>query len=101
MSRIAFVTRIVAKPGKREELRALNESVCAQSRKEPGTLVYVMSQASETADEFWYFDVYADKAAFDTHCASDAYKHMLAKLGPLVAEVKATPLSPFAAVNFE
>ena len=100
MNRIAFITRILAKPGKRDELRALNESVCAESRNEPGTLVYVMSQSTENLDEFWYFDVYADKAAFDAHCASDAYKSMLANLGALVAEVRATPLAPFAAVNF-
>ena len=101
MTRIAFITRIVAKPGQREALKALNATVCAESRNEPGTLVYVMSQSSENPDEFWYFDVYADKAAFDAHCASDAYKAMLARLGPLVEEVRATPLAPFAAVNFE
>ena len=101
MTRIAFVTRIVAKHGKRDELRALNESVCAESRKEPGTLVYVMSQSAENPDEFWYFDVYADKAAFDAHCASGAYKNMLANVGALAEEVRATPLAPFAAVNFQ
>lgn len=100
MARIAFVTRIVAKSGKGEELKALNEAVCAESRNEPGTLVYVMSRSTENPDEFWYFDVYADKAAFDAHCASGAYKAMLARIGPLVEEVRATPLAPFAAVNF-
>ncbi len=101
MPRIAFVTRILAKPGQRAALKALNETVCAESRKEPGTLVYVMSESAENPDELWYFDVYADQAAFERHCASDAYRNMLAKLGPLVAEVKATPLAPFAAVNFD
>lgn len=101
MSRPAWITKIVAKPGQREALKKLNESVCAESRKEPGTLVYVMSQSSENPDEFWYFDVYADQQAFDIHCASAPFKHMSSSLAGIVAEVKVTPLSPFAAVNFD
>ena len=70
MSRPAYITKIVAKPGQREALKKLNESVCIESKKEPGTLVYVMSQSSENPDEFWYFDCYADQKAFELHCAS-------------------------------
>ena len=85
MSRPAFITKIVAKPGKREELKKLNESVCVESKQEPGTLVYVMSQSSENPDEFWYFDCYADQKAFEVHCASAPFKHMTASLGDIVA----------------
>ena len=101
MSRPAFITKIVAKPGKREELKKLNESVCVESKQEPGTLVYVMSQSSENPDEFWYFDCYADQQAFELHCASAPFKHMSASLADIVADVKVTTLSPFAAVNFD
>jgi quinol monooxygenase YgiN len=101
MPRLAFVTKIVAKPGQREALKRLNEGMCAQSRSEPGTLVYVMSQARENPDEFWYFDVYADQAAFDEHCASAVYRDMIAKLGGLAAEIEGHPLAPFAAVGFD
>lgn len=101
MSRPAFITKIVAKPGCREALKKLNESVCAESKKEPGTLVYVMSQSSENPDEFWYFDCYADQKAFELHCASAPFKHMTASLEGIVAEVQVTPLSPFASVNFD
>jgi quinol monooxygenase YgiN len=101
MARIGFITKIVAKPGKRDALKQLNEGMCAESRREPGTLVYVMSQSTQNPDEFWYFDVYADSAAFDEHCASAVYQDMLAKIGDLAAEIQATPLAPFAAVGFE
>lgn len=101
MPRLAFVTKIVAKPGQRDALKRLNEGMCAESRKEPGTLVYVMSQSAKNPDEFWYFDVYADQTAFDTHCASAVYHDMISKLGGLAAEIQGTPLNPFAAVGFE
>ena len=101
MSRPAFITKIVAKPGCREALKKLSESVCAESKKEPGTLVYVMSQSSENPDEFWYFDCYADQKAFELHCASAPFKHMTASLEGIVAEVQVTPLMPFASVNFD
>lgn len=101
MSRPAFITKIVARPGQREALKQLNESVCIESKKEPGTLVYVMSQSSENPDEFWYFDCYADQKAFELHCASAPFKHMSASLADIVAEVQVTPLTPFAAVNFD
>ena len=90
MSRPAYITKIIAKPGKRDELKKLNESVCIESKKEPGTLVYVMSQSSENPDEFWYFDCYADQQAFELHCASAPFKHMSASLAGIVTFTSAT-----------
>lgn len=101
MPRIAFITKSVAKPGQREALKQLNEGMCAESRKEAGTLVYVMSQSAQNLDEFWYFDVYADQPAFETHCASAVYQEMISKIGSLAGEIQATPLAPFAAVDLE
>jgi len=99
--RLAFVTKIVAKPGQRDALKRLNLEICSESRREPGTLVYVMSQSKANPDEFWYFDVYADQQALEAHCASAVYRDMIEKLPGLAAEIQGTPLEPFAAVGFE
>lgn len=97
MSYIGFITRLVARPGKRDELIALNREMCAVSQREPGTLVYVMSQNADDPDELWYFDVYADQAAFETHCSGDVYQRMMTSIGDLAGDISATRLTPFAA----
>ncbi|MCB2074236.1 MAG: antibiotic biosynthesis monooxygenase [Novosphingobium sp.] len=54
--------RMVAKPGKRDELiAALQES----SRDVPGKLVYLIQLEQDDPDAFWINEVWADKASYD------------------------------------
>ena len=101
MALVSFITKVRAKPGKSAALEALNREMCAVSEGEPGTLVYYMSRASEDANEFWYFDVYADEAAFEVHCASETYKKMIAEIGDYAEEMEATRLDPFVAKGLD
>jgi quinol monooxygenase YgiN len=101
MALVSFITKIKAKPGKGAALEALNREMCGVSEGEPGTLVYCMSRSSEDVEEFWYFDVYADQAAFELHCASPTYKKMIAEIGDYAEEMEATRLEPFVAKGLD
>ena len=68
---ITVIATIKAKPGKGPELeadfRAWAEVVKA---KEPGTLMYTLSQSREDPDLFVALEFYADEAAVQAHMAN-------------------------------
>jgi quinol monooxygenase YgiN len=81
--RIMFAT-MVAKPGKREALKAAFEGMFAQVTTEPGTLLYTLVEGDEP-DTLYFWEQYTDQAAMDAHMGSDALAALHGKLGELLA----------------
>ncbi len=67
MSRIAVFARLVAAPGKREELRARLAEHFSRVEEEEGTLVFSWQVDFRNPDAFWAYEVYADREALGAH----------------------------------
>src|SRR5215203_1815745 len=81
--RIMFAT-MVAKPGKRDELKAAFAEMFAQVQSEPGTLLYTLVEADEP-DTLYFWEQYSDQAAMDAHMSGPALTELHGKLGDLLA----------------
>lgn len=74
MPQVAVIAKITALPGKRDEVVTVLSGVVAAAQQEEGTLVYTLT--TDTADDVtvWFYELYADDAAFAAHSSSDAMK---------------------------
>ena len=71
----AFILQAKTRPDQAEAFEQLFRPYVEQSRQEPGCIEYHMLRDAKDPSLFVFFEVWADQAAFDTHCAEP---HMLA-----------------------
>ena len=93
----AFITHMRAKPGKRDEVIRLTTGMLEQTRGEDGVPVYIFSTATESPDDFWFYDVYESEAASAAHQATEAFRATmpaLMEVADLVAAIKLDPYGP-------
>jgi len=95
----AFLTRLKAKPGKRNALIALNLTMQEETAAEEGVPVYVFHTAVDNPDEFYYYDLYETEEAYNAHCSTDAFRNMLSSLGELAEVIEMTKLQPFGPIK--
>jgi quinol monooxygenase YgiN len=87
---IAYVVRMRARPGRRDELlAALQELVDAATAGEPGTLVYAFHTVEGDPDSVLSYELFADDEALATHRDGPSVTRMLPVIGPLVADTEA------------
>ena len=82
---LRIVARIVAKPDRIEETRALLVSLIAPTRKEPGCLSYELLQNLADPADFTFVEKWESEAAFAAHLATEHLKAAFAKAPELVA----------------
>lgn len=76
--------RMIAKPGKRDELiAALRES----SRDVPGKLLYLIQLEADDPDAFWINEIWESKAAYDACLTLPQVGDWSARLGELMAGI--------------
>ena len=90
-----------AKPGKRDELMRLNATMQAVTAKESGVPIYAFHTAADSPDDFWFYDLYESQEAYDAHCATPEFQHMMQTFGALAELVQFTKLVPFGPVKSE
>jgi quinol monooxygenase YgiN len=95
----AFLTRLRAKPGKRDALIALNLTMQEATAAEEGVPVYVFHTAVDYPDEFYYYDLYESQEAYNAHCSTQAFRTMLSSLGELAEIIEMTKLQPFGPIK--
>jgi quinol monooxygenase YgiN len=88
--------RMVAKPGKRDELiAALQDS----SRDVPGKLIYLIQLEQDDPDAFWINEVWASKAAYEACLTLPQVKEGMGLTRELIAgvdvRVETVPLGDF------
>ena len=81
----AFV-KLVAHPGKRDELAAAMREMFPAVGDEDGTLIYALHLDKNDDNAVWLYELYADDEALNTHSSSDAMKTLLGTLPGLLAE---------------
>jgi quinol monooxygenase YgiN len=74
----ALVVRFTVRPGSENDFDALVSRTAASIREsEPGTLVYACHQVANAPQQRIFYELYQDRAAFDTHEEQPHVKHFL------------------------
>ena len=84
MVKLGFLARIVARPGKEEEVSALLTGALALAQREPGTVAWFALRLSKT--EFGIFDAFPDEQARKAHITGPIAAALMAKADELLAE---------------
>jgi len=90
MVKVALLARIVAKPGKEEEVAALLSGALALANAEPTTITWFAFRMSRS--EFGVFDAFADDTGRQTHLRGPIAQALMGKKDELLAELKIDPL---------
>jgi quinol monooxygenase YgiN len=84
MSQIAFVVRLTAAEGRRDEAVATLGKLVEAAESEPGTLQYVLHTDTADPDVIWFYELYADQAGFEAHATSTTMAQVMGSLGGLL-----------------
>ncbi len=84
MVNVALLARLVAKPGKEEEVAAFLAGALPLAEKEPGTIVWFALRLGER--EFGIFDAFPDESARRAHLEGPIAAALMAKAGELLSE---------------
>jgi quinol monooxygenase YgiN len=72
-----------AKDGMQEEIARILQSMIPISRAEPGCALYTVNRLVDNPRKFLLYEQYHDRAGYDAHMATDAFKENI--LGKVVA----------------
>jgi quinol monooxygenase YgiN len=84
MVKVALLARLVAKPGKEEEVAAFLSSALPLAQAEAATIVWFALRISN--NEFGIFDAFPDDAGREAHLNGPIAAALMAKAGELLAE---------------
>jgi len=79
----SVVAEVRAKPGKEAELREATLPLVALVRSDPKNLVYFLQEDREVSGHFIFYEIFANRADFETHNAMPYVKAWFAKLPEL------------------
>jgi quinol monooxygenase YgiN len=81
MAQIAYVVKLTAAEGKRDEALATLGKLVDATEGEPGTVQYLLHTETNEPDTIWFYELYADQAAFEAHSTSATMAEVLGLLG--------------------
>lgn len=84
MAEIAMIVKLPAAEGKTDELLAAVKTLVDATEGEPGTLQYVVHTEEADPNVVWFYELYTDQAALDTHSGSDAMAEAMKSFGGLL-----------------
>src|SRR5438132_943243 len=84
MVKLGILARLVAKPGKEEEVASFLASALPLAEQEKGTVVWFALRLSK--NEFGIFDAFADETGRSAHLNGPIAAALMAKAGELLAE---------------
>lgn len=82
---VRVVARVVARPGKVEELLALLEGLVEPTRKEPGCVTYELLQNKTDPTDFTFVEEWRSEAELDAHLQSPHVQSARSKFADLAA----------------
>lgn len=85
MPKVAFVVKMTAREGKRDELVAGLGELAALAEREPGTEVYAVHVSAGEPAVVWTYELYADEAALAAHRDSEAVRAVARRMRDCVA----------------
>ena len=84
MSEVAYIAKLTAADGKRDEAIAALGRLVEAAESEPGTLHYVLYADTTDPAGIWLTELYADEAALEAHMSSLAMAEAVGSLGGLM-----------------
>lgn len=85
MAQIAFMVKLTAAEGKRDEALSTLSKLVAAAESEDGTLQYLMHTEVADPDVIWFYELYADQVAFEAHATSTTMAEVTGALAGLLA----------------
>ncbi|MDD5558580.1 putative quinol monooxygenase [Candidatus Methylomirabilis sp.] len=82
-SGVRVVARIVARPGKEDELRALLQGLIEPTRREPGCVTYELLQNKTDPADFTFVEEWRSEADLDAHLQSAHLRQARSRLSEL------------------
>ena len=82
---LRVVARVVARPGKEEELRALLRGLIEPTRREPGCVTYELLQNKAEPTDFTFVEEWNSEADLDAHLQSPHLRNARLRLPDLAA----------------
>ena len=76
--------------------RLVAETVPEIAKHEPGTLIYTVHQVDEQPEQRIFYELYADRAAFDAHEEQPHTKRFLAERGQYLESYEVDFVAPIA-----
>lgn len=86
MSQLHVIATLVAKEGKKAELRAVLEDAVGKFREEDGCLAYALLEDQDDANRFVTVERWRDRAALDAHMHSKTMERIKPSLPALLGE---------------
>jgi quinol monooxygenase YgiN len=77
--------RIVAQPGRGDELAAILREAAAGLETNPDCLLYVVSRALDDADSVWVTEAWADRGAHAASLQDPAAHDLIERARPIIA----------------
>ncbi|WP_031476687.1 putative quinol monooxygenase [Streptomyces bicolor] len=97
MANFGLFVRFTLRDGAGEEFDALMRETTAGIRAhEPGTLVYVCHEVEGAPNERIFYELYADRAAFEEHERQPHTRHFLTERSKYVEKTEVDFLQPYA-----
>jgi quinol monooxygenase YgiN len=84
-SKLYVVARLIARPDRVEETRALLTGLLEPTRKENGCIRYDLFQNQDDPTDFTFIEEWTDKGCLDAHLAGPHIQAALTKLPDLLA----------------
>ena len=82
---ITLYARFTAKEGKGAELAGILAELVDIVQREEGIRSYTLHRGLDQPDVVWFYEVYADQAAFDVHGKYPEFGAVFARIGELSA----------------
>ncbi|MEV6840519.1 antibiotic biosynthesis monooxygenase [Streptomyces sp. NPDC051133] len=97
MSHIALCVRFTLREGAGEAFDELvREAAAAVRAHEPGTLVYACCEVEGAPNQRLFYELYADRAAFDEHARQPHVRHFLRECEKYAESTLIERLRPYA-----
>jgi (4S)-4-hydroxy-5-phosphonooxypentane-2,3-dione isomerase len=84
MSEVAYIAKLTAADGKRDDAIAALGRLVDAAESEPGTLHYVLYADTTDSTTIWFTELYADEEAFQAHMSGPAMAEVVGSLGGLL-----------------
>ncbi|MEU0457225.1 antibiotic biosynthesis monooxygenase [Streptomyces sp. NPDC006129] len=97
MTNYGLFVRFTLRDGAGEAFDALVEQTTAGIRAhEPGTLIYSCHEVEDAPNERIFYELYADRAAFEEHERQPHTRHFLTERSKYVEKTEVDRLQPYA-----
>jgi len=82
---VVIFTRLVARPGRRDELIGILDDLAVATRAEPGNRAFEVHRARDDVDTVLGYEVFVDDDAIVAHRATDAVRVAQERLADVLA----------------